>query len=1033
MQRARTLIAKFLGLREGNSDIDSTRTVLQTLERILPWKPSTGSCLISNEPFLLLIQSCIYLSSNGRLTQKDMDGFLGCILASVSKPLLNQFIDRLQNLGNSTVEIFLSRLLLSAVSLEKEDVVSVLLQQGVDPNHGGYDDHECDESDLERFGLDVKRLDPLRMAVLRGNSHITRRLLSCKANPNAFSPGVPVSPLELAISVSHGNFLITQILLESGANINTYSRYEIRTISRAEEFPRLMLELTHRTLLMKAVAAQNIGITKLLLSNGAPVNEVSYISGTALQIAITKNDMDMVELLLDAGAEVNLVDSLENSARQYVTYCLVYLDKRQRLLQLRGIQDDQEYLRFIEEPKWEAFLSPIQIAASQHNLSIVRRLLEAGADVNYQPNWGKIWDQISAPPHLAESFGFYQYIKNVTRERFQTALHEAAGQGNLDMTSLLLEHATAPDRTNALGATILQLICGLQEYVEGIEDDIEDEGNEEEPEIPLLETRRQLVQVLLHSGSDVNFPPGPLNGRTALQAAAETGDPDLVKFLLDHGADINGPPALQGGLTSLEAAAMSGKPDVIRLLVDNDSVPTAHLYWIAIHVAAQRGDVPTIKQELERGVHINALCSAEHMPGIRGTLLQAAIEGGSVSAVQMLLDAGADVELVSEGETAICTAIRENNWDIFHLLLLHGANPSPPGVRITPLAIATVRGNVDMIRSLLTAGAEVDRLSREPDTSQVEADVIATPLFWAFFVCKPCKILKDTSSLLLSFGADPNLVSEGKSAKISPWSVICKFSVAWLAEMLLEYGANPNKPDCSGLYPIQAAAKYGSAEIAQLLIDAHADVNAPAGGQYFYTALEWAVCMKFHEWPYGKEEGLVRILLNAGARIEDKGVMLFAAIRAGCFNFAHELLEDGIDANASSPALVEAAFAGHMELVLLLLNCGADINTQLDKHGVVTNSLKCSIENDDFNMVKLLLDKGADINAQTSSDEFPTALELAASYGDLDIVYLLLDNDKEVDLLESRCRKAARYADRYGYYILARILREYKPQRGQNS
>lgn len=720
MQRARTLIAKILRLREGNNDIDSTRRVLQLLEKHLPSKLSADSCLVSNEPFFLLIQSCIYLSSNGRLIQKDMDDFLGYILATVSKPLFNQFIDRLQKWGNETVESFLSRLLLSAVSLEKEDVVSVLLQQGVNPNHDGYDDND---EHSNTFQLSIARLDPLRMAILRGNSHITRRLLSSKANPNAFSPGVPVSPLEFAISVSHGNLLITQMLLESGANINACSTYEIETVSLYEKFPHLKLELTQRTLLMKAVGVQNIDITGLLLSNGAPVNEVSFISGTALQIAIMKNDVEMVELLLEAGAEVDLVNSLENSARQYFTHRLESLEKCQTWLGLIGIRSpEQDLLSFDQETKWEAFSSPIQMAARQNNVGVVRRLLQAGADVNYQPNWDKIWDKIPAPPHPTESSSYYQNMRRVSRGRFQTALHEAASQGNLDMISLLLQHATAPDRTNALGATVLQLICGLKQCEKGREDG----GNEE-----VLKARRQLAQVLLRSGSDVNFPPGPLNGRTALQAAAETGDKELVEILLDHGADIHSPPAIQGGLTSWEAAARSGKLDVIRLLVHNDSVPTAHLYWIAVHVAAQRGDVPAIKQGLERGVDINALYSTEHMSEIRGTLLQAAIKGGSVSAVQMLLDAGADLELISEDETAICTAIREDNCDMFHLLLLHGANPSPPGIRITPLAIAAVRGDLDMIRSLITAGAEVDRLSRKPDPFPVEPNGMATPLLFS--------------------------------------------------------------------------------------------------------------------------------------------------------------------------------------------------------------------------------------------------------------------------------------------------------------
>lgn len=65
---------------------------------------------------------------------------------------------------------------------------------------------------------------------------------------------------------------------------------------------------------MKGVMVQNIDITRLLLSRGALVNEVSYISGVGLQIAIMKNDLDLVAVSLKAGAQVNIVDWLETSS-----------------------------------------------------------------------------------------------------------------------------------------------------------------------------------------------------------------------------------------------------------------------------------------------------------------------------------------------------------------------------------------------------------------------------------------------------------------------------------------------------------------------------------------------------------------------------------------------------------------------------------------------------------------------------------------------------------------------------------------------
>lgn len=73
-----------------------------------------------------------------------------------------------------------------------------------------------------------------------------------------------------------------------------------------------------------------------------------------------------------------------------------------------------------------------------------------------------------------------------------------------------------------------------------------------------------------------------------------------------------------------------------------------------------------------------------------------------------------------------------------------------------------------------------------------------------------------------------------------------------------------------------------------------------------------------------------------------------------------------------------------------------------------------------------LLEAGADINAPAAKEQGRTALDAAAEHSRLDILHLLLKNDREQDALEARCEQAAALAAENGHLVIARILREFK-------
>ena len=93
------------------------------------------------------------------------------------------------------------------------------------------------------------------------------------------------------------------------------------------------------------------------------------------------------------------------------------------------------------------------------------------------------------------------------------------------------------------------------------------------------------------------------------------------------------------------------------------------------------------------------------------------------------------------------------------------------------------------------------------------------------------------------------------------------------------------------------------------------------------------------------------------------------------------LLDRGGGHAKKDSALCRAAENGHLEVVCLLLDSGANIHTGNDY------ALRCSVECGYLNVVELLIERGASIHTEDGQ-----ALRLAAERGYLEMVSLLLDS-----------------------------------------
>ncbi|KAH7000585.1 ankyrin repeat-containing domain protein [Ilyonectria destructans] len=860
MQDARSVLNRRI-LRQFNDDrnTDFTPFILPHLKECFPRKSNDSSGITSTEPAFLLIQSFIYRSSNGFLTLGDMDEFLTWFLDSGIAPLFNHLLNQLKKVASPTFEVFLNHLLLSAVHLEKTGVVSDLLKLGIDPN---FNNSHCQAQYGNKLLSITKTFTPLQIAAMKGNFQISQLLVESGAKVDAVSCSVPFRPLEFAISLNHGTFSIFELMVTYGADVNCSCEDEV-TSGRGWV---AISQRTKRTLLMKAVKAQNIDITRFLLSRGAPVNDFSEISGTALHTAIDNDDLDMINILLQEGAGVNVVDALEISARRYFECQL------EQAYSTSTDKDESE--KKILSPEFyhkeqRSFFLPIQMAAAWDNVRLVRRLLEAGANLNHLPDWDKIWNPITPPPPLSRRWEHYRRIRDASRMLFRSPFHESVINGNVELMTLLLEHGAAIDSVNASGETPLQLACGFNDQ----------RNRHDKPDLNQLAAN--MARLLLSKGANVDPSPGETCGENVPSSTRDTSrawfqsvlhesvwrkNIELTTLLLEHGATVDSPDAsgktplqLACGLkyesggycrnefnqlvtdlarlllskganvnrasTALWAAARAGNLNLISLLLHHGAVPTPNIYWTGWYFAVWNtyhhgnDDLRGVGQFSDQVIDTNPLYSRHDMPDFRGSVLQVSIRSDDLDVVQMLHDAGADVDMVVEGETALCPALGMGYEDARDMLLSHGANLELPSSEATPLATAAANNSERATKGPIQAGAGASLPSHALRTHKEVLGLV---------------------SHLIQDGADINCVTTGGK----PLHLAVGRGGIDLVQQLLDRGAevnaSPSQTYMGHGTALQLAAIHGHFNIARLLIENGADIASSVDDFGVATALQHA-------------------------------------------------------------------------------------------------------------------------------------------------------------------------------------------------
>ncbi|RYP39320.1 hypothetical protein DL768_010726 [Monosporascus sp. mg162] len=126
----------------------------------------------------------------------------------------------------------------------------------------------------------------------------------------------------------------------------------------------------------------------------------------------------------------------------------------------------------------------------------------------------------------------------------------------------------------------------------------------------------------------------------------------------------------------------------------------------ALQYVSGKGDIELVQVLLDAGADVNAPPADRY----GRTALQAAVEKGNIELVRVLFGAGADVNTLPTdryGRTAFQAAIEEGNIELVQVLLDAGADVNaPPAGRYgrTALQAAVDEGNIDLVQVLLDAG-----------------------------------------------------------------------------------------------------------------------------------------------------------------------------------------------------------------------------------------------------------------------------------------------------------------------------------------
>ena len=390
----------------------------------------------------------------------------------------------------------------------------------------------------------------------------------------------------------------------------------------------------HRKKLREAVELNDEARVRVLLNQGVDLNMKSNDGWVPLIHAVQHGHIALTELLLENGANARVVDKHDNPV---LHHAICYNQKHTlRLLLSYGADINA---------KDSDHNTGLHLAVSNNNITILQLLLESGA---------------------------YTHIQN--KPSGETALHIASAMEDEELTLLLINHGAAVSIKNNRAETALDFLISrrdkhlIQQLLNNQKNRIDvndmDTHNRTFLSEALLVNDFEFAQLLFTNGAVVRV-------EDLIEILRRKGDLVMnedLQLLLDHCSDINLRDRYQH--TALYCAVESGTNEAVRLLLQHGAdvgleydVPNNRPNYTALNLfqkyqdAESQGPVESILElafaTWNRGA-VQLLFEFGMPARVKDKCLQAAIIASDSRAVQILLQSGADPNMVSQQPGNIC-------------------------------------------------------------------------------------------------------------------------------------------------------------------------------------------------------------------------------------------------------------------------------------------------------------------------------------------------------------------------------------------
>jgi ankyrin repeat protein len=920
--------------------------------------------------------------------------------------------------NTTSIEFFTP--LIGAVESGCEDTVITLLKHGADPNRrtvAGYRGvilaakygYLSIMKALLDAGADAERktasggFTPLMLAAKNGHDAIVNILLAYKASVDTRSSD---GSSALALSAQHGHVLCAKALLEAGADKNLDPS---NTTSKDKGRPPLIL----------AVDNEHGDMVELLLSfevNIECTDNTYFLHDTPVEIAAKAGNERIVGSLLGAGAQQRdrvFKIAYKRDNKKIIGWLMAdgidaagILDSALETYNPRTLRDksharskDQyEIFNTDEFTEW-----PTTNWDTQDR--IIGRLMDPNLEVTSMA-WSE-WPDIIWAADVGKLDEVETLLKdgadaNAAVSNGHTALMSSAAHGHTEVCRVLLAHGADPN-SHASGCTPLILAArnGYANTVSELLINGANPGLKIKPEAASYEPENNggwdaylaaachghitVLRSLPEPAVEFDFELGDLKRYSikspvpdmAIYFAAMNGHDETVRYLISRGAQVN--ITAEGDERPISVAAHNGHYPVVATLLEAGA--THDIESSSWRQYEPSPLVQAVKMEHIDVVKLLLLATPPYPDATKAVALSMACATGNLPMVMALIRAGTDVAaaIPSNHDPPILMATESQQIPILEAIIEASAGKestygflryrqaidASDSWGVTALINAARIGRLDMVQTLLEAGADIDICNDRNCNALMTAALDGHRDIVRFLIQRGCRI--DTTD------------KHDRSAL----GFACDRGDIEIVQDLISAGANVS-PDARVTTPLIMATKKNHMDVVEALISAGAAVDNSI--RYGFTALIEASSRGFPD--------MVHLLLRAGASVS-------AALW-----------------DEWTP-LALASRDGHVEVVTALLAAGADPNVEIS--GGYT-PLALAARHGHLSVVECILDSS---KCPVTTLSCGSAILAAAGKGNSSIVEKLLSYEVVPRVVNSVYKDAVVAATKNGFEELASAIHEY--------